>query len=239
MLGTSPTFRLGVYRLSAAESGLVRALLKLMSGDDDSELRWSFADQPPYDAVVADGAMHREASQFQAGNVRRVLLLADTQTRADAGPDMLARPLHAEPFRAWLLRTQADVAQAYARLTSTAAPTDMGRSSGLHEEQFKLLRWPPAALLQRDQKRVRMATLLSRRAVTLSELMSVSQESEDQCRSFLRALRSFGLVETLHQAVTPPSLSPDPGPVHLGQLPPLERGGRHGLVQSIRRRLGL
>ncbi len=239
MLGTSPTFRLGVYRLSVAESGLVRALLKLMSGDDGSELRWSFVDHPPYDAVVADAAMQREASQFQAGHASRVLILADTQTRVDAGPDMLARPLHAEPFRAWLLRTQADLAQAYARLTSAAAPTDMGRSSGLHEEQFKLLRWPPAALLQRDQKRVRMATLLSRRAATINELISVSQESEDQCRAFLRALGSFGLVETLHPSVTPPPLLPDPEPVHPGHLPQLDRGPRQGLVDSIRRRLGL
>lgn len=50
----TPTLRLGVYKLPAAETALVQTLLRLYASS--GACRWIYASAPPYDALLADGS---------------------------------------------------------------------------------------------------------------------------------------------------------------------------------------
>ena len=87
-----PLFKLGVHRLPAAESVLVRTVLWLYG--DCPTCRWIYADAPPYDVILVD-ALDRPESLAEAGRIaRRVLRLTGLRTEPDA--HTLQRPIGAE-----------------------------------------------------------------------------------------------------------------------------------------------
>lgn len=236
------TFRLGTYQLSSAEAGLVRALLKLMSGGDAADFNWSFANEAPYDALIVDAVSLAAGSAPQHDDVSAVLMLTDINVSPLAAPNTLFRPIRAEQLRAWLLQTQRKLAQSRGNppfSTGKMIAAEPPAKQPAHGHRFKLRRWPPTALLQRDQRRVRMATLLSKRLVTVGELAEISQESEDRCQAFLSLLQSFDLLEIQQQPVTPLSAPPSPSHRNTSVRPNRDKSGKQGLVDSIRRRLGL
>ena len=105
--------------------------------------------------------------------------------------------------------------------------------------RFKLRRWPPAVLLRSDPNRIRMATLLSRRALNAAELATISQQPVQECQAFLTTLQTTGLVDVEKAPVAPPAGS---APAQAAAAPkpaaPAPAFAR-GLISGIRRRLGL
>ena len=85
-------------------------------------------------------------------------------------------------------------------------------------------------MLRGDLARIRMATLLSRRALGAAELAQLSARPPAEAQTFLHLLQTTGLVE-LHQEAPAPAAPAAP-------VAPRPSFGR-GLIASIRRRLGV
>ena len=104
--------------------------------------------------------------------------------------------------------------------------------------RFKLRRWPPAALLRSDPNRIRMATLLSRRALNAAELATISQQPVQECQAFLTTLQTTGLVNVQKEPAPAPAPAAAGAPAPAAPPKPAPTFAR-GLISGIRRRLGL
>ncbi|MCW5650816.1 MAG: hypothetical protein KIS62_13805 [Ramlibacter sp.] len=234
--------RLGTHQLPAAEAGLVRALVLLLDNDSNSELQWTFAAEAPFDALVANHELANPAPVPASG--LPVLYLANPGQSA-TGDDVLVRPLRADLLRDWLLRTQQGLLAALPRTApEPAAPQPVAIQA---PARFKLRKWPPNEALRSDPTRIRMATMLGKRALSMTELANLSRQAEAHCEAFIQSLKRLELVDILpgtpvRVAVTPAAHGrPAPAPHHhhdnhSAQSP---RDSRWGLVRSIRMRLGL
>lgn len=95
----------------------------------------------------------------------------------------------------------------------------------LGKETYQLKRWPPAALLG-SPERMKLATLLTARALCLAGLAQRSQQPAAECERFLHALKQAGLLTECSAAIAPAATVPAPTPAM-------------GLLARIRHRLGL
>lgn len=243
--------RLGTYKLPAAEVVLVQTLLRLYAHGD--AFRWTFVTAPPYDALLADGTTPEGASpevERMAGAVLRL-----TRMNAGQAPDTLERPIRADRLQDWLKATERKLDQSgvdtrarahaltrpmsdddMATHAPAASPAPAPAPAPLNPVRFKLRRWPPAALLRADPNRIRMATLLSRRALNAAELATISQQPLQECQSFLTALQTTGLVDL--QQAAPPAAAAAVASQARAAASPAPNFAR-GLISGIRRRLGL
>ncbi len=232
--------RLGTYQLPAAEVVLVQTLMRLYAHGD--AFRWTFVTAPPYDALLADGTTDEGASPEVDRMAKAVLRL--TRMHAGQAPNTLERPIRADRLQDWLKATEHELLQTRPAEPGDDVPTRPltqppasapAPAVPLQPVRFKLRRWPPAALLRADPNRIRMATLLSRRALNAAELATISQQPVHECQAFLTTLQTTGLVD-LHQDPPPaaaaatavPAAAPRPAPTFA-----------RGLISGIRRRLGL
>jgi len=216
--------RLGVRNLPPAEAGLIRALLKLMAHGERADLGWSFAEAGPFDGLVVDGSTGVDAAQARS-LARAVVALSDGRPSGLPATDVLLRPLRAEQLELWLRRTRAMLAQG-----TVAAPLPPHVQP---QARYKLKRWPPDAVLRSDPLRVRMASMLSRRAMTGAELAAATQHPVDKCEMFLQSLQSLGVLDV--QVIA--EGAPRSEPASAGERPATSE--QWDLVRSIRRRLGL
>lgn len=212
------TLRLGAHALSPGEVVLVQTLFRLYGRD--RPFPWTFVTAPPYDALLVDGT-----ATDQAEHMARAVLRLTRMNAADA-PGTLQRPIRADRFQDWLRAIEADLLEP----TLVPPPAAVGPMGQVEAVRFRLRRWPPAILLRADPRRVRLATLLSRRALCSVELAQLSQQTPAECQSFLSLLQSAGLVERDH---------PMPASGVTATPPAAPHRARPGWVASIRRRLGL
>lgn len=173
--------RLGVHGLSAAEAGLVRALV-LLAAHGGTGFRWTFAVDGPFDALIVGSTASGSAPPARFRGV-----LADRGAMPPAGTDLLERPLHTAGLEAWLHGLEQsmdrDAAVPPAARATDAAPA------------FILKRWPPEALLRNDPRHVRAATLLARRSLPLRVLAARSGLGEQASLAFVRSLQEQDLLE--------------------------------------------
>jgi hypothetical protein len=104
---------------------------------------------------------------------------------------------------------------------------------------YKLKRWPPTETLAKDAVRIRIATILSRRSISIEELVSLSRVELNVCGAFLQTLAQSQLIAIDKQAAEIPIA---PHNLAAQKSSSLNRGGMKGaitLIQSIRRRFGL
>jgi len=214
---------LGAHRLPAVEVALIRSLVRLFS--HTPSFRWHFVDSGLCDAVIVDQDLP-QAELAEAGQ-RAPAVLKVTRAYVPGEPDMLQRPIRADQLKAWLERQAIELRLTNAdRHLPRPAATAGGMTRNLHL-RFKLRRWPSAVLLRSDPQRIRLATLLARRALCARELSHISQLSIEQCQDFVDTLRQADLLEVL-EVTAPASCPVRPAPSFA-----------YGLIGGIRRRLGL
>lgn len=238
------TLRLGAYNLPAAEVVLVQTLFRLYA--HGSSFRWTFVTAPPYDALLVDGTTDEGASPQIDSMARAVLRL--TRMNSGRAPNTLERPIRADRLQEWLNSLEHELLET----RPTARPAEQAGASALpayaepaapdiviQPVRFKLRRWPPAALLRSDPNRIRMATLLSRRALNAAELATISQQAVQDCQEFLNILQTTGLVDVLREpAGASPAATAAAAPA-AGTATPRAPSFARGLISGIRRRLGL
>ncbi len=226
--------RLGAINLEPKDVAFVRALVRLFAHTE--KLSWSFADTAPYHAVVTDFGARTANPGFFAAFEGVVLTLVAGPGAATA--DSVAYPIRANQFRDWLkLRqdTLLDVlyrAETPAAILPTAptAPAALGR-------RFKLRRWPSASVLRGDPLALRIATLMSRNALSTAQLAALTGKPEDACRRFVGVLQEAALLIELID-VAEPGVSTGlatPADVPAPAVAPVRRG----LMASLRRHLGI
>lgn len=218
----TPALRLGVYKLPAAETALVQTLLRLYASS--GACRWIYASAPPYDALLADGSTPEGQSHELDGMATVVLRL--TRKSENTSHELLERPIRPDRFQQWLQSVERDLRRTAAR---------PGSASGA---RFRLLRWPPAAMLHDNAENIRLATLLSRRYLSARELAAISRQPEAACLEFIQALQSARLLRAEDSAaasslVQPASNAPQAQP----QTQAPKRFFNIGLIQNIRKRL--
>lgn len=230
----SAQLRCGVQGLPAAETALVRTLFRLYQ-HGASDFRWSLVDSAPYDAILVDSNSPHLATEHGHEGVKAVLTLT--------------RPLRSEMLETWLLQTQreffpegkaarpAEAAPAAASARPPEAPAAAHTPVPAPQaDAYKLMRWPPAAMLRNDPTLIRMATVLSRRAMTITELAQVSQQPLDNAQAFALALRDAGMLVSPITVKLPAQPLPDAVAPRIAQPP---RQTERSLMNRIRLRLGL
>ena len=230
-----PVLRLGTYKLPAAEVILVRTLMRLYA--HDSAFRWTFVDTAPYDALLVDGTT-ADGNNGEAARLARAVLKLTRMNEGD-GSDTIERPLRADKLQAWLKRAERDFVVTRP-MTQPGEPVVEAAPSGPTPGiRFKLRRWPPATMLRNDPQRIRMATLMSRRALQVSELATISGQPLNECQTFVRNLQLVGLLDV--QEAAPPPAAPAVGtaPAASAAATPARPSFARGLIGNIRKRLGL
>lgn len=233
-MNSDKLLRLGVHHLSEAEVRLVQALVRLFAIGAPGNFRWVFADQHPFDAVIVDSHSPDIGTPAIQCISKVILALSDGMPSFHAH-DTLTRPIRSDRLKTWLSNTQ----QKLHAVPDKAHAVDI-------QHCFKLRRWPPAQLLHQDAHRIRMATLMSRRAVTIEELVKLTQETPERCQTFVQLLRGMNLVD-----VTDVETTPSPGMddtdhhgasshhQHHSWLDDMHIHIPYGLVSSIRKRLDI
>jgi hypothetical protein len=172
--------------------------------------------------VVAEGLA---TAALQAALTQQVLTLGAGNIKRQS---YLRLPLHANELEAELNRLGAlisPVNQTTAAVATAASTTPM-----------RMLRWPPASLLT-TSTRVRLATLMAGRPLTMAELAQRSKENLAVCTAFFDDLRQLNLLMPV-ATVSPSAMASTP-PVAAAHQPHTHRPVQPGLLDRIRMRLGL
>ena len=120
----------------------------------------------------------------------------------------------------------------------SSATAASGEAPPAHAPRYRLKRWPRAAVLRADPKRIRMATLLSRRALNARDLTVLTGYGAPECQVFMQVLRSSELL----MDDASPAFGPAPAPaaaLAAGPAAAAPQSLTRGLIASFRRRLGL
>ena len=157
--------RLGAYQLPVPEMALIRAYFRLYA--QNSGFHWNFVDLPPYDALLIDDS---------AADVEPVLgqdmpaaSIRVTKEKKDNPEAYLTRPLRSDMLENWLRKVEYDHLQSALKALPAlravtkaslspqpfpAAAADISvKADGRSLMRFKLRRWPPAILLQKNLPR--------------------------------------------------------------------------------------
>jgi len=231
-----PPLHLGTLGLPQAESGLVRAWLVLAA--TDSGFDWRLANEPPYDAVLADGAHLSLRTEGLPALGERLCVLGQTSADLPAGVTLLERPLRQEALTGWLAGLATTMRATSAPQVAQPAATPAGAGpAATASARWKLRRWPPQQLLRDSRTRMRMASLLSRRALSVEELAYLSAGDPADCQVFLQMLQGFDLLERVARpaaAAKPVTTAHVATRVSSGSDSALSR-----VVRGLRLRLGL
>lgn len=216
---------LATQDLSDAETSLLATIIRLSS---DLAGKWHLGEPKECDALFVE--MTDSMNLLAAGTSRpvRIPVCRRGETIADEG--VLKRPIRAEDVIRQLMRVEALLsgAQPAASVPAPAAPASNLAARG------KLLRWPTHALLAASRTRVQMATMLSRRAMSASELSVTSGLPLQECETFMAELGHAQMLEWQAVAAQPGAgHAPASNDAHATARP------KSGLFMSIRKRLGL
>lgn len=124
-------------------------------------------------------------------------------------------------------------AAASARVTAAASTASAVVSSG---RLYQLRRWPDVGLLNEHPAALRMATLISRKALSTAQLAALTDQSESACRRFIGTLLRAGLL--IEERA--PDAREGASAVRIDvAMAPAVAPVRQGLLAGLRRHLGL
>jgi hypothetical protein len=172
-----------VEGLPPREELLFKSLVRLL--DHRTHQHWAWRAGPADLRVVGEKLP-------PVGDAPAVPVLAVGQTDPQRGGHFLALPLHADALEQTLNRLGAMVVHARG-LGLAAAEADLAE-----DDEFRLLRWPPAALLEAPH-RIRLATLMTGRPTSLGVLRQRSGLGVQECLDFIADLRRSGLLESAQE----------------------------------------
>lgn len=213
-----PGFRIGAPALPAKDIAYIRALVRLFSYSD--KLRWSFVDDAPYTAVVAEAP--ESATRGGATEALVLTMLGHAQHT-----EKIAYPIRADQLRDWLKR-MGDA------LLPAGSPSSPAADATANAVRYKLRRWPSVLQLDGDALRIRMATHLSRKALSAADLAGLTGAELAVCADFLGVLHTAGLLSAAAAPETPA-----PSVTSAAPAPAAPASFTSNLLNNIRRRIGL
>ena len=228
-----------VEGLSAREELLFKAFVRLL--DHLTHQHWSY--QPPAAhqridlLVVADGA---EPTYSKIPNIQLQPVLRLGSAAAD-GHGYLTWPLRSNALENELNRlgalTTSQRGELHGQVLFSGAATNTPLATGdTTKDLMRLQKWPPSRLLS-GTGRMRLATLLTGKAMSLGELVTRSALPLQVCKAFVDELQSAQLLLSVGITATQtPVLKPEPALQPKTTLPKVVQPG---LLDRIRMRLGI
>ncbi len=207
-----------VEGLPARDELLVKSFVRLLKHRTAHE--WLYQAQPADLRMVAEGVLSKNLVA-NSGQQQQALVLGSLP---NPRPGYLCMPLRADELQHELDRLGALIVEA----------RPAGAENGVNwnaEAPARLLRWPPADLVATPQ-RMRLATLLTGKPLTLNQLHRRSGQPEAECGAFLNELLRAGL---LAGAAVPAAASAAPAM----EKPDTPAVAPTGLLSRIRNRLSL
>jgi len=179
--------------------------------------------------VVGDEIDQAELDQNFLAKIRpsQVVLSLGSRIRATSDRMLYVEP----PLRAGEVVKCLEQAENYLlRIRQESANrTDFAEENGddrLLHDKIKLIRWPGAELLREHWDYIRLATMMTHRAMTVTELTERSMQSQAICRHFIVEALRTGCAEYVAKEDAKKT------------KPPAAQGLK-GLLTKIRTRLGL
>lgn len=207
---------LGLTGLPGAEIALVKTILRLSTS---LTANWAVAAGEACDVLL------RGETGEQWPDPAAVVVMVVPRGQPGSGL-VLHRPIRAEELIDLL---NAESARRAASETS-APPVSIVSASHSLGGQARLRRWPPFALLQGRPNHMRLATLLSKQALSASRLSAVAVRPLAECEAFLRELDAHNLLVWQPGAAGAPA-SRSPAADHAQP--------RRGLLHTLREKLGI
>ncbi|MET3498195.1 hypothetical protein [Variovorax boronicumulans] len=170
---------------------MIQTIVRLSA--QNGSFPWKLVDVPPYDALLVDGTLIED----QLAEVEQMApaVLTVTRLHSEGMANTLERPIRAEKLQQWLLNTGRELVEAR-RWSGAARELPVAMSQEFPDSaRFMLSRWPPAALMGRDESNDRMANLLWQRRLSVSELAERCGQSVSRCMGFLQVLRNAGVLD--------------------------------------------
>ncbi|MDP9895573.1 hypothetical protein J2W32_004779 [Variovorax boronicumulans] len=187
-----PLLSYSVDGLPARDELLFKSLVRLL--DHRTHQQWTWQVEDADLRVVGDRV---PATALDDAADRPVPRLTLGETPPPHGP-FLRLPLHADALEVMLNRLGAMVVHARelglpGSALTPAARDHSERGRGAHCEEYRLLRWPAAALLDTPM-RMKLAALLASRPASLHALQQRSSAGAQECADFIAALEHAGFV---------------------------------------------
>jgi hypothetical protein len=213
--------------LPAREELVFKSLVRLLAGR--TQHVWRYSPQAAELHVLAEGLSNTSAPANPKSH-QQVLILGEVSQ--SIRPGYLCIPIRAIELEDELNRI--------GKLLASATPVESPQLVALrtsktpsYDVPVRLLRWPPAHLIAAPG-RIRLATLLTGKAMTLTALHQKSGQDMAVCRQFLSAMHAaMLLIYSENTDVVAPTLR--------ASLPQLKRAyvAPVGLLARIRARLGV
>lgn len=251
--------KLGTEGLESAEISRVRILLRLLAGNP--HFKWVYATEGPFDAILCSNAwpvarcaitidLLPEGSiggsdclvrPIEADALEALLFKLQGQLQptvfAELSPiefDIFAAP---HKTRATSQATVAEAPrppQATPKVFEVLKPQDV--ASAGDSEQYRLNRWPPQAVLRDSKDRLRLANLISRKSLSVEQLVQSSGIATAEVQAFLTVLQSFGIVnvELIAPSASVPRMSTD-----TCVAPRQKQKQKRSFLSALRRKLGI
>lgn len=236
-----------VEGLGARDEVLLKSLVRLL--DHRTLHQWHH--QPPGEGVAL--RVQGEGVALSAGSGGGALLAVGREPPAAQVP-FLRLPLHADALELMLNQLGAQALQHPGpgktphphHLQPPVPGTPPAAAGWPAGETFRIVRWPPAHLLNSPQ-RLKLATLMVGQAMSLDVLQQRAGVALAECEAFVRDLLAAGLLQgpagdgaaAVPLAAAMPSVQAQAAnPIHPAQ-PPTPARAPSGLLARIRSRLGL
>ncbi len=234
-------WRIGIKGFQPNEENLIKALIRLMSADND--FPWVYSPEMPADAYIVSLAEEHQKSNLETESIE-IVVASHPEVNAQ-----FRRPIDGPRLHACLNHLSAkikslgfsSVDKSYsvtAELRSAALqdiPQSTSNTGEADQEKYKLHRWPPQLTIRENKERIRLSNLLGRKAMSVHDLSVTSGVSLEECKSFIAVLRSLQLVSVTEPTAQKQTVAPRTVSEKNHPAPVVSRG----LVSSIRRKLGL
>ncbi|MCW5649378.1 MAG: hypothetical protein KIS62_06525 [Ramlibacter sp.] len=207
---TRPELTYSLHGLSEREMTLFKSFVRLL--DHLTHQRWTCNQIDAQLRVVREGA----ASPPPAKDRPVLVLCSGTPTT----PHAISYPIHADA-----LERELNLLGDLIALHAPAAPRSTPAWS--RQDLVHLSRWPTPELLN-SRDRIRLATLMTGRPLTLRDIHERSGVEEDSCFEFVTVLANSGMLVRESSGLAPRQVSAN----HAAAI-------QAGLLSRIRSRLGL
>lgn len=233
----SPGLRYTLRQVAVRDEVVFKSMVGVLQGK--TRHRWQHAASGQVDLVVlgawpgvpaSEAHLHApsvlqlgattDAQQHRLGLPLRI---ADVISALDTAGDEIVRRQQGRGSPA-----QAETARG--PVSPTRPLTPLTASAPAMQTRVSLLRWPDPALLQRDVRHIKLATVLTGPPVSIAELAERARLPLDVCQSFVLALQGSGLLRVAAPA-PPAGNTPHVSGTSAAAAAP------HGLLARIRARL--
>lgn len=243
-----PILSFNVGGIGAKDELVLKSIMRLLH--DRTKQLWFYTAGPADLYIAGEGTVaHAEAMRVASNShVIKVLALSNDGRRR---PGVLCLPIFAGELELEI-NLVGDVLQLLKRVHSAqapseslaqhaAAPTQSSTSSQNNsllnaESVYKLKSWPPPGILS-TPSRLRIATLISVKALSALDVHKKVGQPRDLCAAFLDELVSHGLATNMLPPAKAPLSSVEAGTA--ANKSPQNPHNQLGLLARIRSRLGL